>query len=424
MHRQVPALLIITCTLAILPAHAKDWPQWRGPDRTGVSSETDLLDQWSAEGPKLLWSRTDLGGGYSTPAIVGDRLYILGSSDLENEFVQALDTSAEGKQVWSRRIGKVGEPDQKPPYPGARSTPTIDGDHLYVLGSDGDLACLAAASGEVVWTKNVRTEFGGKPGTWAYSESPLIDGDVVVCTPGGADATLVALDKKSGAVVWKAPVEGGDEAAYSSVVISHAGGVKQYVQFLGNGVVGVDAAAGKMLWRYDRTSAAKGMANIPSPLAHDDYVYSSSGRGGAGLIKLNHLTNAGDDHKFVVEEKYFEGSLPKAIGGTVLVGDYMYGTTSDALMCVELATGEVKWRDRSISPASICVADGHLYLHGEDGEIALVEATPEEYREKGRFTPPDAPDRGSSKAWAYPAIADGKLYIYDTGTLWCFDVRK
>ena len=198
--------------------------------------------------------------------------------------------------------------------------------------------------------------------------------------------------------------------------------MKQYVQFLGKGVVGVDAETGKFLWRYDRT--AKGSpANIPTPLVHDDLVYTASGRGGGGLIELN-LDQGAARRSFVAEEIYFEAKLPKAIGGAVLVGDHIYGTTSDALMCVEFATGEVKWRDRAIGAASICVADGHLYLHGENGDVALVEATPEAYREKGRFTPPDAPDRGNSKAWAYPVVADGKLYIYDTGTLWCFDVQE
>ena len=419
-----PSVALAAAMLAVtaFAAHAANWPQWRGPQRNGHSTETGLLAEWPAAGPQLLWKRTELGGGYSTPAVVGEQLYILGSKDADNEFVQALAVNKDGEQLWERRVGKVGEPDQKPPYPGARSTPTVDGDGMYVLGSDGDLLCLDAANGEMRWQKSLRADFGGKPGEWAYSESPLVDGDLVVVTPGGPDATLVALNKNSGEEVWRSPIEGGDEAGYSSVVISNAGGVKQYVQFLGKGVVGVDAATGKPLWRYDRTAQGS-PANIPTPLVHGDLVYTASGRGGAGLIKLNAVEENGE-RKFVVEEKYFEGNLPKAIGGTVLVGEYMYGTTNDALMCVELATGEVKWRDRAIGAASICVADGRLYLHGENGDVALVEATPEAYREKGKFTPPDAPDRGKSKAWAYPVVADGKLYIYDTGALWCFDVRE
>jgi outer membrane protein assembly factor BamB len=399
-------------------ADAANWPQWRGPERNGISTETGLLTEWPEGGPKLLWQKGDLGGGYSTPAVVGNRLYILGSAGLDNEFVQALDVAKNGEQIWRKRIGKVGEPDQRPPYPGARSTPTVDGDRLYVLGSDGDLLCMDAASGNTVWQKSLRTDFGGDPGEWAYSESPLVDGDTLVVTPGGSEGTIVALDKNTGEPIWKTPIEGGEEAAYSSVVISNAGGVKQYVQFLGKGTVGVDAATGKLLWRYDRTAEGS-PANIPTPLVHEDYVYTASGRGGGALVKLNKTPEG-----FVVEEVYHDGNLPKAIGGTVLVGDYIYGTTNDALKCIELATGDVKWQDRALGAASICLAEGHLYLHGENGEVALVEATPEGYREKGRFTPPGAPDRGSSKAWAYPVVADGKLFIFDTGVVWCFDVAR
>ncbi|HEX6960559.1 MAG TPA: PQQ-binding-like beta-propeller repeat protein [Lacipirellula sp.] len=408
-------VLVISATALL---EAANWPQWRGPNRNGISEETGLLTEWPEEGPKVLWQRDNLGGGFSTPAVVENRLYILGSSDLDNEFVQALDVDKNGEQIWQTRVGKVGEPDQRPPYPGARSTPTVDGERLYALGSDGDLLCLSAEDGETIWAKNLRTDFGGTPGEWAYSESPLVDGDVLVVTPGGSEATMAALDKTTGEPIWKAAVEGGDEAGYSSVVISNAGGVKQYVQFLGKGVAGVDAATGKVLWRYDRTAQGS-PANIPTPLVHEDYIYTASGRGGGALIKLN-KTNEG----FVVEEMYHDSKFPKAIGGTVLVDGHIYGTSSDSLMCLELVSGDIKWRDRALGAASICVAQDQLYLHGENGEIALVDATPEEYREQGRFTPPGAPDRGGSKAWAYPVVADGKLFIYDTGTLWCFDILK
>ncbi|MCI0331964.1 MAG: PQQ-like beta-propeller repeat protein [Planctomycetes bacterium] len=206
---------------------AANWPQWRGPERDGISKETGLLKQWPEAGPQLVWQVDGLGDGFSTPAIVGDRVYLISNEGLENEFVQALDTK-NGQQIWSKRIGKVGEPDQKPSYPGARSTPTVDGDVLYALGSAGDLACIDRHSGDIRWQKNLPTDFAGKPGEWAYSESPLIDGDVVVVTPGGETATLVALNKQTGEEVWKSQVEGSDEAAYASIVILEVGSVKQY----------------------------------------------------------------------------------------------------------------------------------------------------------------------------------------------------
>jgi outer membrane protein assembly factor BamB len=253
-------------------------------------------------------------------------------------------------------------------------------------------------------------------GKWAYSESPLVDGDVVVCTPGGSEATLVALDKQTGETVWKAAVPGGDEAAYASIIVVDSGGIKQYVQFLAKALVGVDAKTGKFLWSYDRTAQGS-PANIPTPVAHDTLVYSAAGRSGGGLVKLN---VDGDDVN--VEEVYFEPKAPKSIGGAVRVGDYLYGTNSNGLLCVEFATGAIQWENRSVGAGSVCYADGLLFIHGEKGDVALVEATPEAYREKGRFSLPEQPDRGRSQAWAYPVLADGKLYIRDLGSLWCYNV--
>jgi outer membrane protein assembly factor BamB len=399
-----------------LTAGAADWPQWRGPERTGISNETGLLKEWPKDGPKLVWQQKEIGGGYSTPAVVGDRLYLLSNRDME-EFAVALDTK-EGKEIWSAKIGGVGK-NIGPQYPGTRSTPTVDGDVLYCLGSDGDLVCLEKDKGKEVWRKNLRKDFDGKPGNWAYAESPLVDGDTLVCTPGGAKATLVALNKKNGDVIWKSEVPGGDEAAYASVTIAETGGIKQYVQFLQKGLVGVDAKTGKFLWRYDKTASGS-PANIPTPVAHADYVYSGSGLGGAGLVKLK-----ADKGTVEAEQVYFTKELPTSIGGMVRLGDYLYGTNSKELMCVEFTTGKVKWRDKSVGAASICYADGYLYLHGENGEAALVEATPDGYREKGRFTPPDQPKRINKmeKAWAYPVVADGRLYLRDLNMLWCYDVK-
>jgi outer membrane protein assembly factor BamB len=396
-------------------AHAADWPQWRGPQRDGISHETGLLKQWPDGGPKLLWQQTDIGEGYSTPAVVGERLYVISNRGMDDEFVQALGV-ADGKQIWSTSVGKVGA-NQGPQYPGSRSTPTIDGKSLYALGSDGELVCLETSSGTLRWKKNLRSDFGGKPGQWAYSESPLVDGDVVICTPGGDEATLVALDKQSGETVWKSAVPGGDQAAYASAIAVQAGGRKQYVQFLQRGVVGVDAKTGKFLWRYERTAQGS-PANIPTPVAHDDCIYTSTGRGGAGLVKLK-----AEEDGVAAEQVYYQGKLPTSIGGAVEVDGYLYGTNSQGLVCAEFATGEVKWQDRGVGAGSVCYADGRLYIHGEDGDVALVEATPEAYREAGRFTPPDQPDRGKAKAWAYPVVANGRLYLRDQGSLWCYEVK-
>jgi outer membrane protein assembly factor BamB len=409
--------ILVVVLLAASCGYAADWPQWRGPKRDGVSQEGGLLKEWPKDGPKLLWQQQDIGEGYATPAVAGARLYLLGNQGMENEYVAALSV-ADGKVVWRTRIGNVGNPNQEPPYPMARSTPTVEGDRLYALSSDGDLACLETATGKVVWQKNLRAEFGGKAGKWAYAESPLIDGDVLVATPGGAEATLVALNKKTGAVIWKAAVPGGDAAAYASAIVVEAAGRKQYVQFLDKGVVGVDAKTGKFLWRYEKTST--GPANIPTPVAHNGYVYSSNARRfGGGLVQL-HASGDG----VTAEEVYFERDAPNTLGGQVLLAGYLYGTNQKGLAAAEFVTGKIQWQSEA-GPGAVQYADGRLYVHYENGDVALVEATPEEFREKGRFTPVNQPKRSRAReaAWAYPVVANGRLYIRDLGTLWCYEVK-
>jgi outer membrane protein assembly factor BamB len=397
-------------------ATAADWPQWRGPQRNGISPETGLLATWPKDGPKLLWKLADVGDGYGAPAVAGSRLYLLGNRGIDNEFVQALSVQ-DGATVWSTRLGSVGFPDQQPSYPKARSTPTLDGDRLYALSSAGDLACLESATGKILWHKSLRTDFGGEPGTWAYAESPLIDGDVLVATPGGRQTTMVALNKKTGAVIWRSLIPGKDLAAYASVIVVEAAGRRQYVNFLGNGVVGLDAKTGQFLWRYDQT--AKGPANIPTPVAHDGYVYSTNSRRFGGALVQLHATSDGVG----AEQVYFGRDMPNTLGGQILLGKYLYGTNSAGMAAAEFVSGKVQWQVEGIGPGAVLYADGHLYLHGENNEVALIEASPESYREKGRFTLPDQPKhRTMERAWAYPVVANGQLYLRDVDRLWCYSV--
>lgn len=399
-------------------AHADDWPQWRGPKRDGISQEKNLLKTWPKEGPRLLWQVKDVGYGYGSVAVAGGRVYLTGNKGLDNEFVTAMD-ARNGKPLWSTRIGKVGNPDQQPKYPGARSTPTLDGNLLYALSSDGDLVCVETATGKMRWRKNLRVDFGGKPGVWAYAESPLVDGNKVIVTPGGEQATLVALDKKTGNVLWKSPVPGGDVAGYASAIaLDSSGTVRQYVQYLSKGLVGVDAQTGKFLWRFDKTLDTRFGMHAATPVAANNTVYSASAVGG-GLARLQASGGA-----ITAESVYVERKVPNAIGGSVKVGDYLYGTTSAVLLCTDYATGKLQWEERSVGAASVCYADGLLYVRGENGDVALVAATPAGYRELGRFTPPDQPERGQAKAWPHPAVANGRLYIRDLGTLWVYDIKQ
>lgn len=400
-------------------AAAVDWPQWRGPERTGISKERGLMQEWPKNGPALRWRIDTAGGGYGTAAVASGMLFVIGNKGVEDEFVRAFSTT-NGKLVWTVRLGKVGNPDQQPPYPSSRSTPTVEGDTLYAQSSDGDLVSLETSTGKLKWRKSLRSDFGGAPGKWAYAESPLIDGDTLVVTPGGPTATLVALNKKTAAVIWKSAVPGGDSAAYSSAIRLENEGRPQYVQFLDKGVVGVDAKTGQFLWRYDKTSIG-GPANIPTPVGFKNYVYSANARRfGGGLIQLH-----SQGRNVSAEEVYFQRDMPNTLGGQVLLDGILYGTNSQGLVAGDFLTGKLKWKTED-GPGSVLYADGRLYVHGENGEVLLVEATPEAYREKGRFTPPNPPQHTVNRemAWSYPVVANGRLYIRELDTIWCFDVSK
>jgi outer membrane protein assembly factor BamB len=419
MDRRISLLSLGLLGAFVACSVAADWPQWRGPRHDGTSTETGLLKQWPAEGPKMLWKNDTIGGGYSTPSVVGKHVYLLGDKDKE-EYLIVLD-AATGKEVLRFKVGPVGK-DGPPSYPGPRSTPTIDGDAIYVLGSAGDLVCFSM-KGDVKWKKNLKSDFAGKVGQWAYAESPLVDGGVVVCTPGGEKSTLVALDKKTGATIWESAVPGGDAAGYASVLPIEVGGVRQYVQFLAKGLVGVDAKTGKFLWRYAGTIDQA--ANIPTPVFHDNCVFTSTSRKGTGLNRIQVKDGA-----VTSEEVYFVNTKINSIGGVVLVGDHVYGANDKGeLVCMEFKTGDVKWRDPSVGTASVCYADGMLYVRGQGGsgfgpespaKIALVEASPDGYKEHGRFEQPNHADR---PAWPHPVVANGCLYLRDQGVLFCYDVR-
>src|SRR4030095_9076158 len=298
----------------------------------------------------------------------GTRLYLMSNNGMQNEFVQAL-SATDGKVIWTTRVGNVGNPEQNPNYPKARSTPTVDGNFIYALGSDGDLACLEAKGGKILWQKSLRKDFGGKPHDWAYAESPLVDGDVLVVTPGGAEATMVALHKKTGALIWKSAVPGGDPAGYASAIVVQGGGRKQYVQLLTKGLVGVDAKTGQFLWRY--ADVAKGPAQYFTPVARGEYVYGGALGIGGGLVRLKPEGNG-----VAAEQVYFIRGLPNGVGGAVLVGDHLYGTeVTQQLVAVEFTTGKVKWKSENFGWASVAAADGTLYFHFIDGALALVEGS-------------------------------------------------
>jgi outer membrane protein assembly factor BamB len=405
------------------PTLAADWPGWRGPNRDGVSTEKGLLPQWGPGGPPLAWKSSGVGSGFAGVAVAGERLYTMGDKD-GAQHVFALKREG-GAVLWAVKVG----PPLVDSRGGARSTPVVDGERVYAIGSGGDLVCLEAATGRVAWSKNLERDYGGQMmSRWMWSESPLVDGDRLVFTPGARDAALVAVDKATGRDVWRASIPdlgpaGKDGAGYSSIVVSNGAGVKQYVQLLGRGLVGIRASDGKHLWGYNRV--ANGVANISTPIARANWVFASTGyQTGSVLLELQPSSGG-----VAARELYFLDSktLQNHHGGLVLVGNHLYaghGHNKGFPICVDFITGKVAWggdiRNAGNGSAAVMYADGRLYFRYENGVVVLIEATPTGYAEKGSFTIPDVRD----PSWAHLSIADGRLYVREQDSLYCYDIRQ
>ena len=401
-------LVFVSLFLLVLPvaAAADDWPQWRGPDRTGLSGETGLADSWPTEGPPEIWKIDGLGEGYGAVAVVGDRIYVQGTRRGDS-VVFALD-AANGQEVWSRVLGPRLEQDKGN---GPRSTPTVVGDEIYVLNGMGQLARLKASDGSVVWQIDMLDRFSSRNIRWGVSESPLIEGDWVIVMPGGRDGSIAALERETGKTVWTSETL-TDNLSYSSLVAADIGGIRTIVGFTQQAGVGVRASNGELLWRYE--APANGTANAATPVVGDDMVFYTSSYGvGGGAVKVTPSGNglSGD-------QAWFASNLQNHHGGVVLYEGHLYGFFGPALACVELESGEIKWRARSVGKGSLTVADGKLYLLGEKHKAGLAVATPDGYTELGRF---EIADHGWP-SWAYPVVSGGRLYLRNWDELTVYDV--
>jgi outer membrane protein assembly factor BamB len=403
---RVLSLAVVTLLALVQVALAQsggNWPQWRGPNRDGISKETGLLKQWPAEGPPLVWKATGAGRGYSSFSIADGKLYTMGIRG-NREFVIAFDV-ATGKEAWATAHGSVFHNDRGD---GPRGTPTIDGDRIYALGGNGDLSALDARTGKIVWTKNVLKEFGGSNIQWGISESPLILGNKLLVNAGGPGASIVALNKSDGAVIWKSQ---SDEAGYSSAIPLEVNGATQVVFFTAERAVGLDANTGRLLWDYARP--ANRTANVATPIVRANRVFISSDYGtGGGVVEIK------PDNK--AQEVWFTKDMRNHHSSSVLVGDYLYGFSSSILTAIKFDTGEIAWRDRSVGKGSLVYADGNLYCFSENGVVGLVEATPTGYKEKGRFRI----QQDSLPTWTHPVVAGGRLYLRDQDTIYAYDVRQ
>ncbi|MEN3326062.1 MAG: outer membrane protein assembly factor BamB [Acidobacteriota bacterium] len=378
------------------------WPQWRGPNRDGISKETGLLKQWPADGPPLVWKATGAGNGYSSFSISDGKLYTMGLRG-DREFVIAFDVTT-GKEAWATAHGSAFRNDRGN---GPRGTPTVDGNRVYALGGNGDLSALDARTGKIVWSKNVLAEFGGSNIQWGISESPLVLGNKVLVNPGGPGASIVALNKADGSVIWKSQSDG---AGYSSGVPVEVNGATQVVFFTKERAVGLDAKDGRLLWDYSRPS--NNIANVATPVVRANRVFISSDYGtGGGVVEIK------PDNK--AQEVWFSKDMRNHHSSSVLIGDYLYGFSSSILTAIKFDTGEIAWRDRSVGKGSLVYADGNLYCLSERGVVGLVEATPTGYKEKGRFRIP----QGDLETWTHPVVAGGRLYLRDQDTIYAFDVK-
>jgi outer membrane protein assembly factor BamB len=454
MNRYAASLVLVLLGATAFAASAAsfDWPQWQGPDRNAVSKERGLLQEWAKDGPPLAWKIKGLGGGYSAPSIAAGKIFGM-SNRGSDEVVWAL-SETDGSTLWVTSLTSAVAQRMPQGKEGPGCTPTVDGDRLYVLGNGGDLACMQVSDGKILWQHSLTRDFRGVVPTWSYRESPLIDGDKLVCTPGGPDATLVALDKLTGKTIWKCQVPGaadgaaggpgggppgpgrsgrgpgrgpggggGSGAAYASAIAIDFDGQRQYVQLTAKALVGVAASDGKFLWRYDKPANRAGI-NCSTPIYQDGEVFAASAYGaGGGLVKLSKDASGG----VKAEEIYFTKNMQNHHGGMIVVDGSLYGANGGNeggfLTCLDFQTGKVLWEERSERRApkgSIAMADGRLYYRTEDGTMLLIEPNPKQYVEHGRF---QQPDRSQAPAWPHPVIANGKLYLRDQDVLLCYDVK-
>jgi len=423
------SFLAFAASLLGTAVQGENWSQWRGADRANRSTETGLFANWGQSGPPLAWIAEGVGSGYASVSVVGSRIFTTGNF-ANDQSVIALNSST-GKVVWKTAISDTAP---KHGYDGSRSTPTVDGEKLYVVSSDGAIICLSGRDGKVIWKRDF-DDFNGKMMSgWGFSESPLIDGNRVICTPGGPEAMVVALDKVTGEDIWACPMPSGgdaqgvngkdlqDGAGYSSPIVSEGGGVKQYVQLVGKGLIGISAEDGKLLWTYSRV--ANGTANIPTALVDGDYVFTSTGYGtGSALLKLASDGNGGVD----AEEVYWLESktLQNKHGGMTLVDGHIYcghGNGDGLPICVEMKTGDVSWgplRGKGSGETSTVYADGHIVFRREDGTVILAEATPEKFVMKSSFMP----SFQQGKSWAHPVISGGVMYLREQDKLMAYKVK-
>ncbi|MEI6502694.1 MAG: PQQ-binding-like beta-propeller repeat protein [Armatimonadota bacterium] len=404
--RTMAMALAAVCLVALTAGWAADAPQYGGPNRDGKFADTGLLKQWPADGPRLVWSVEGLGGGWSSASVAGGAVYVTGMDAAQQGTLFAFDT--DGKLKWKASYGAE---DKGGGHPGARSTPTVDGDRVYLMSSAGHLMSFDVATGKPLLDVDTIARFGAVQPKWAIAESPLIDGDRVICTPGGPDASIVALNKLTGETVWT--TKGLSAAsAYCSPLLLHSGERRLLLTQLAGLVVGVDAETGQVLWQQPLANAM-GIQPL-TPLYADGMIYANAGRkvGGVGLQLAPEASG--------VTVKWTDATLEAFHHGLVLVDGYVYGTATGGkqMFCLELATGKVAWTAPATGVGCVVYADGLLYVYAEDGRVQLVKANPAAFEPVSTFTLA----KGTAEHWAHPTIANGRLYLRHGDALMAYDI--
>jgi outer membrane protein assembly factor BamB len=397
--------------LGLSPAAAQDppsWPEFHGTGRENKSRETGLLREWPKDGPRSLWKFSDAGVGYSGVTIAEGLAFTAGDFG-DDEFILALDL--EGALKWKAPNGRA----WKGPQVGARAVPTWNDGLLYQLNAHGLLAAFVAATGKPAWTVDLKERFEARTGTWGFTEHVIVDGDLVLCMPGGSKGRVAALDRKTGATVW-VNTEIEDRAAYSSAIVAVHNGVRQFVALAHETVIGVDVRTGKLLWTHKHPSTCD--QNVTQPIFHEGAVFVTSGhRGGGRLVRL------GSDGRSV-KEGWFGTDLDNCHGGVILLDGYLYGSGcrlyKRGLVCVDWATGKTMFNAQEVGKVSISWADGLLYCLGNDATMALVEVTPKAARIVSRFLPPW---ENKPPCLSHPVICGGRLYIRHLNELMAYDVK-
>ena len=414
MKTAISLLLLLTAA-----AQAADWPQWRGPQRDGISSETDLLQSWSADGPAVQW-RTPLGNGFSGISIANGRVFTMFAQG-DDEFAICLDAEA-GAERWRHRTGPYYKETQG--GDGPRSTPTVDGETVYVLGATGQLFALAAASGTPIWEKDLVAEFGSEVPRWGFSTSPLIEGDLLLVEAGGHDGnfvvdmaidrttavTAVALDKNTGTTAWTALSE---KMSYSSPIAFTAAGTRQLAYLTAYSLTGLAPEDGRIYWSYPWKTRYDVSAATPVFIAPDRLFISTSDGNGGAVLQIK-----SDGDSLAVEQVWQNNKMKNHFGTSVLYENHLYGFDDSILKCLDAETGAEKWKTRGYNKGTLIVADGQLIVLGEEGQLGLVEATPAAFREKSKA------QILNSRCWTVPSLADGRLYIRDESEIVCLNIRE